>query len=743
VPDCARHEWVIAPFRADRNAAARDVAGSWHDINAHRNLRGSYTGAIEVVRRVLLSEPASFVADHFITPHQVTLLLTCPELAGRGFASADVRKWLAFSMEGNSSSRTLRLAHGLTDFLLSCAAQKSISRLCLSFENVDFADPLDQEFLAVLLRRSDPNRLLIRVCTSSEGLVDPLRSALETFASAKRLQPFVPTEMAVIPEAWRIWLRSCATGWAGEWAALSDLSKYFDLSTMRPESANLRELCENVIVDISLAERRALGNEYVRSDCTSDNLVTRNAYLALSAEQRGISHRARRKELEARNEASLSLGAIPLHSEQEGVDPAPLLAASKHYMHVAFYDAALDWALRGRRMLPAADRGQTYTEFSRNILFALLLLDRLDEVDAICAENLAGSGDPALLAHTTYAKAILAARLYEPSRRDYQAAQGWIKKSLAFTEVLPPSQTRAVNIAFLRNTMALVEMRTDHLATAHDLLCEALQYMSTEAPNKYEAESAILLHNRARLHVKRRQPTQAIEDLTTLLHHQPGNSEAYFDRGVLYQRLRLHEEALRDYDAAIKWSPPYTEAYFNRARTRVSLGRGDEAIADYTRVLDLVPGHIEALIDRACLFHAQSDFEASHIDVNAALLLAPANARLLCLRGLLEFESGNLVQSQESFTKSIEAEPSLPDAWANRATVLYKQGELDRACLDLTHALSLREDAAAFYNRGRCLESQKRWTEAAADYRRALTLVSGDARHILRHLALCEQAESS
>jgi len=288
-----------------------------------------------------------------------------------------------------------------------------------------------------------------------------------------------------------------------------------------------------------------------------------------------------------------------------------------------------------------------------------------------------------------------------------------------------------------------VEMRTGHLATAHELLCEALRYMSAEAPNKYQAESAILLHNRARLHVQRKQLSQAIEDLTTLLQHQPGNSEAYFDRGVLHQRLGLHEQASRDYAAAIKWSPPYAEAYFNRARALVSLGEVDQAILDYTRALDLVPGHIEALIDRARLFHARNNFEAARTDVHTALLLAPTNARLLCLLGLLELENGNLVQAYESLTKSIEAEPSLPDAWANRATVLYKQGALDQARLDLSRALSLREDPAAFYNRGRCFEAQKRWTEAADDYSRALKLTRGDVRYILRRLAWCQKAASS
>jgi len=736
--DDTRHQWVVAPFRSDRHAFGRS-GDQWHDVNAHRNLRGCYTGAIAIVRQ-LVADPGTSILSDLIAPQLLTLLFICPELAKPEFASAEVRKWLTFSAEGNAPSRTLRIAHGLADFLSAYTAYASRSPVCISFENADFADSLDQEFLAVLLRRADPARLKIRLCTSSDQLAEPLHSALKTFASVKYLEPSMPAAMAAIPEAWRIWLRSCASGWAGEWDILLDLSKYRDLSASRPAFANLQEFLNDVIGKLSAATRCTLASEYVQSDCTSDNLLSQYAYSGISEEERWVLHRARTLELEALNQQSLSLGAIPLHYERQRSDATPLLAASKRCMHAAFYNAALDWAVRGQRMLPATDRGQTYCELTRNILFAQLLLNRLDEVEAICAENLTRSKDPALLAHTTYAKAILTARFYEPPRRDYAAARGWIEKSLAFTEAVPPSETRAVNIAFLRNTMALVEMRTGDLATAYQLLCEALQYMAGEAPCKYEAESAILIHNRARLRVKRMQVPEAIADLTTLLQHQPGNGDAYFDRGILHQGLGQHQEALRDFDSAIKWSPPYPEAHFNRAKTLVALGRINESLVDYERVVILVPDHIEALIDRARLFLVGKNLDAARKDVNAALLLSPTDARLLCLYGLLDLEDGSFDRAYESFTKAIEADASLPDAWANRATVLFQQGDLHRACLDLTQALALRADSAAFYNRGRCFEQLRRWMEATEDYSHALKLANGDAQHIQRHLEVCQRA---
>ena len=528
-----------------------------------------------------------------------------------------------------------------------------------------------------------------------------------------------------IPEPWRVWLKRVAAGWAGEWGALNEISGWVDLSAMQPPACTLPEFLIDIAARLPAAERVRLEGEYVESECTSDRLVLKYVYAGAPAEERQALHRARAATLEASNRKDLTLGAIPLHYEKARAEVEPLVAASKRCMHLGYYHAALDWALRGRNMIEATQRSKCYNDLTRNALFSLLLLGRFDEVEAICDENMAQSTDPALLAHTTYARAILTARLYEPARRDFRAARAWVEKSLAFTEMLAPSESRAVNLAFLRNTLALVEMRTGRLTAAYELLTAALDYLAKEAPGKYPQECVLLLHNRARLQVALRQPEAAMDDLTELLRHQPGDSEAYLDRGVLYQRAGRYEEALNDYNAAIRWSPPYPQPYFNRAQTLVALGRPDEALADYNYVLTLEPHHVEALSNRACLYYDRGLFGAARRDTDTALRASPRHARLLCLRGLCELQEANPASAYASFTESTQADPSLADAWANRATAQFKRGDAEGALLDLTHALSLRKDASAFYNRGRIYEAQKKWAEAIDDYSQALRLASG------------------
>lgn len=742
MPCISQHEWVIAPFRADRDATLDDRL-PWLNVDAHHNHRGPYTAASALIRTIV--EQVSPGNPALIKAHQLTLLLVAPEIKSWFPVPDEVAKWLAVTREGDPRSWTLRLAHGITDFLLSYVAQAATSRLLLSFENVDSADPLDCEFLAVLLRRADPKQLPIRIGSCCECLDASLLSALRNYAVTKRLEPGAHATAAAVPRAWQAWLRECAAGWLGEWLALTDLSKYLDLSAIHPPPSTLDEFLTATAGRLPLAVRRAIASEYVESNCTSDRPFAKHTYAALPAAERKMLHLARAAALGVLNQESLKLGAIPFHHEQASTDATPLLAASNRCMDLAYYQACLDWARRGRLML-GPDRGEYYSAFARNILFSLVLLGRYGEAEEACAENLALSNDPALLARTAYAEAILNASLYEPSRRDYQAARVWAEKALAFVQMLPYSPANAAHIAFLRNTSALVEMRMGRPAVALQRLSEALEYLTREAPGKDRAERAILLHNHARLHAAMNQPVEAIANLTALLEGQPGESAAYFDRAGLNRRLARHEEALRDYNAAIEWSPPYPESYLNRAQCLISLGRPAEALADYDRVLELAPNHVAALINRAWLFFHQGSLERSRTDVEAGLdvevglKISRTNARLLCLRGLLEIEDGQLDQAYQSFTKAIEADPSLADAWANRATVRFKRGDLQGAITDLTHALSLREDADAFYNRGRVFEAQSKWADAVKDYSRALDLAGENRPDIERHRDLCHRA---
>ncbi len=632
-------------------------------------------------------------APRFVQRHALTLLSVSPDVRDLIPVPAELARSLEFSREGNSPVFTRRLAHGLVDFLLGHAAWTDSPRCDIWLDNVDAADALDREFVAVLLRRAAPEVIRVTVATRSEAVGEPLLAALLAHARVTRLASEAPPDLD-------------------------------QLVTEPP------------------ARQRSLAEAYVTSDCTSDDLLARRAYERSSATLRGQLHLERAASLRATRSRALALGAIPFHCERSArPEVEPFLAASAYCMRMGYYEASLDLARRGARLLEAQAPDERLGSLRRNVLFSLLLLGRLDEVEGLCNEVEASASDPALRSHCAYAMGILNARLYPQARRDYPAARAWIEKAIALAQLLPASDTRVVNEVFLQNTLALVETRTGHPERALELLEGGLARLQAEAPSRYVMESVILLHNRARVHVILGDPERALQDYTTLLLHEPSNSEAHLDRGNLLQSLGRHQQALEDCDAAIAWSPPYAEAYFNRAQTLCALGRTAEALADFDRVLTLEPEDLGALIGRAGVLYDTREPAAARTDVDRALALDPRHAKACCLLGLLEMEQQRWEQAGRAFDRALASDDSEVAAWINRATLLFRGGDPEAALRDLGEALRRREDLAARYNRGRILQSLRRWHEAIADYERALELSSGGLRDAARQRDLCRRAQ--
>ena len=581
----ACHAWLVATSCADaQTQAAGAVTVS---IDAHRNRRGPFGAAGGFIRAVI--DDAGRAAPDLVATHLLTLLLVAPEIDRRVDVPQQVRQALSVSREGHAPSWTRRIAHGAVDFILGYfERQRAPSRVAVLC-NVDHADAADLDFIAVLLRRADPKVLQLRIRTASDRPPALLADALAQYATRRRPNT-AGSKIPKIPKVWAAWFAACGIGDETATGLWHDLSGLGHEPMSPPRAWALDAFLDDSVAKLSAAERDALARAHVDADGTSPRVLTEHVYRRLPAPERRELHLARAALLAGLGEPSLALGAIPYHHEQAGEDAEALLTASRTCLDMACYDAALDWSVRGRRMLSGAPRGRTYGDLTRNEMFALLLLGRYDEVASLCDQLLSQSEDPALLAHATYAMAIMNARLYERSRQDYDAAKSWIEKSRQFTDNMPPSPARGVNAAFLVNTLALVEMRKGRADAAEQKLVEALALMARDAPELYCAESVILLHNLARLHVSTGRADLAIGHLNTLLSQQPSDSTALLDRGLIHQQAGRHEAALRDYDMAIQWEPAHVEAHFNRAQTLAALGRNDEAIAAYGRVIVLRTG---------------------------------------------------------------------------------------------------------------------------------------------------------
>src|SRR5882757_1354228 len=193
-PKAAAHLFLSGELRRDRHArlAALSLPEPVHPavrlIDAHRGSRGPYTVAGTLIRALVPDALAR--RPELVAAHEVEILTVAPELRALVPATQETLTSLAVPTERTrfySRMRTLRIAHGLREFLhdlLRDDVQRGAGPYALVVDDLDHADTTDREFVAVLLRRMDPAVLTVVAGGTSQ--------LLELPALPPRVEPGTP-----------------------------------------------------------------------------------------------------------------------------------------------------------------------------------------------------------------------------------------------------------------------------------------------------------------------------------------------------------------------------------------------------------------------------------------------------------------------------------------------------------------------------------------------------------------------
>jgi len=670
-PPC--HHWVCAPTAAGRDRLVCELPTSplLARIDAHRRLRGPYTAAGSLVRRLV---PDALADDpDLVAVHDIEVLSVAPELRGVVSCERETLTSLAPPEERTRyypPARTARVAHGLVELVRDVAQSMPDRPRTLIIDNATDADQTDVEWMAFLLRRIDPAVLQIVIATGPDLLGrEVLAQALATYAvrHATAVGTITPPE---------------------------------------PEDAG------------------RLAARYVDGDCTGEDPRLREAYDALSASARAALHDRRADCLEARDEESLRLGAIPFHREH-GSDPAgagagALLHALQHCMFMGFYDAVVDLAGRASKLLDWATQPDECWLTTAKATTALAALGRADEAELLYDEACAACSLPEIHLHAAYGRAMLYTRFFDNRRRDHAKAKGHINTAIALSSGFDDARRRAFSITFNENGLALIEMHLGDGQKALELITAGLERLDAELQDgDQRLHRSVLRYNRAQLLARYGRPEDALAEYSLTIQADPHHSEYHFERAAIHRRLGMVAEALADYDEAIRLSPPYPEPHYNRADLALEIGDTDTALAGYCYVLDLDPTFVDARLNRASLLLELGDLAGARRDVDAGLRCDPEHAQLHALRAVIAQQDHRWDDAHEAFAAALQYDPTLVAAWSNRAVLWYEQGEIERAIEDLTAALELDDNPDIRANRALAHEAAGRPDAAAADRRLA------------------------
>jgi tetratricopeptide (TPR) repeat protein len=679
------HYWVRGGRTGDRRAALRRLGlpeGLVAPVDAHRNRRGPFTVAGTLARALV---PALTEAQpDLVRRHDMEILSVAPELSSVVPNSRQTLTSMALPKERTrfyARLRTRRIANGVVELVRDGLPP---GRRALVVDNVEHAEPTDLEFVAAMLRRIDPARLTVVVCTGDEPIPDDdLLAVLAAHAHvevvAPGLLPALPTDPA---------------------------------------------------------------HAYVVSDGTSDDPRLERAYLALDPTDRARLHDARAAELSALDEQSLRLGAIPYHLEH-GNDPAgagarALYAAQDHCLCNGFYTAVVDYGYRGLGLIDWRVEHELWWMFTIELTLALSILSRTEEAERFYDQARLRSTDPMVHMAAAYSTAMLYTRHNDPGNRDDQIAKAWLNSAIATASLLADPSDRAFQSAFYKNGLALVEVNLGDPAEALRLVDGCIAALDRDlAPHEHRLHRSVLKNNRARVYLMLGRLEEALADYAVVIGEDPNHAEHYLERGNILRRLGRHGEAFADYEKAISLTPPFPEIYYNRGDLKVTVGDVAGGLADFGYVLELDPEFVDAYVNRAGLAMDTDDIDSAEADALAGLRLDPDNPYLHTVVGQVQAARGDNQAAKAAFDRAIAADPDMVAALSGRAAVAFELGDDETAVADLCRAVELEPgDAALRFNRAFTLQRAGRWDEARSDLEVAAGLAPDDV-DILEALADC------
>jgi tetratricopeptide (TPR) repeat protein len=244
---------------------------------------------------------------------------------------------------------------------------------------------------------------------------------------------------------------------------------------------------------------------------------------------------------------------------------------------------------------------------------------------------------------------------------------------------------------------------------------------------------------------------------------QPGNAEAYYNRG--FERLEIgdYAGAMADYDASVALNPDRATSYNNRGLAKYHMGNVPGAIADYTKAIELDPDEPVTYFNRAVAYYKIGDYrhsitdytqviqrqdgirisaentgayfqraeayrqlgeyESAVFDYTMAIRLAPNDPVAYNNRGLARYNQGDYLGSIEDYSETLTLNPNDAVAYSNRGVSRLKTGDYPGAVADFDSAIALKPDyASAYNNRGLARFEMGDRTEAIADLKQAAEL---------------------
>jgi tetratricopeptide (TPR) repeat protein len=142
-----------------------------------------------------------------------------------------------------------------------------------------------------------------------------------------------------------------------------------------------------------------------------------------------------------------------------------------------------------------------------------------------------------------------------------------------------------------------------------------------------------------------------------------------------------------------------------------------------------------ALVSEGMRLLGPNNLRGEHEKFTAAIGTWPDNARAYLERGNVNRMLGDTAGATEDWSRAIELDGRLTDAYTARGTMYRVEGQWDRALADLDRAIAVSPTMDAYYQRGQVYHQQGNYAQAMEDFDRSIDQ-KPDAPYVYRARAV-------
>jgi tetratricopeptide (TPR) repeat protein len=198
-------------------------------------------------------------------------------------------------------------------------------------------------------------------------------------------------------------------------------------------------------------------------------------------------------------------------------------------------------------------------------------------------------------------------------------------------------------------------------------------------------------------------------------------SSNFFLRGNAKWKEKEYHEAIKWYSEAVKKRPDFSDAYYNRGLVYQILEKNEEALVDFSKAFALDDKFAPALFKKAEMLQTLQRFDEAIPAVDELVKSFPDSAANWTLKGDILLQKEDLSGSLSSYDRSLALDSTSIETLINKGVVLQEMNEIDLAEGVFKKALkSGKYEDLLNNNLGYLAIQRMQWDLAAAYVKKAL-----------------------